>query len=143
MGKDTIDDILEKRKQAEKAAPPPENQEDKFFSILVGEGLQENFLELQFRDGLRTCFSYTDLMWFNYSPEDGLDLEFGGFLISIRGRGLAPKLFNGLKGKRVAWVKEADHEMQDHKDNDTYIEAITITPPKDFTEGPEAEQPQG
>ncbi len=137
MGKDTIDEILEKRKQAEKPAVPlEENQEDKFFSILVGDGLQENFLELQFRDGLRTCFSYTDLIWFNLSPEDGLDLDFGGFLISIKGRGLGTKLFHGIKQKRVAWVKESDVEMQDHKDNETFIESLTITPPKGFAEEP-------
>ena len=137
MAPETIDDIL-KRKQSEKTAAPPspeaDKQEDKFFSILVGEGVQENFLELQFRDGVRTCLSYTDLMWFNYSPDEGLDLEFGGFLISIKGRGLMPKLFNGIKQKRVAWLKESDVELQNHKDNETFIETITITPPKGFTE---------
>jgi hypothetical protein len=39
-----------------------------------------------------------------------------------------------VKGKRVAWVKEADSNLQDHKDNDCFIEEISITPPKGFTE---------
>lgn len=130
---DKIDEILKARQAAEKPAElTPDG--DKFFSILIGEGMQENFLELQFRNGLQTCFSYTDLLWFNHDPESGsLDLEFGGFLITIKGRGLRP-LFQGIKNKRVAWVREAESELQDHKDNETYVEEITITPPKGFTE---------
>lgn len=130
---DKIDEILKARQAAEKPAEVTPDG-DKFFSILIGEGMQENFLELQFRNGLQTCFSYTDLLWFNHDPESGsLDLEFGGFLITIKGRGLRP-LFQGIKNKRVAWVREAASELQDHKDNETYVEEITITPPKGFTE---------
>ena len=134
---DKIDEILKARQAAEKPAElTPDG--DKFFSILIGEGMQENFLELQFRNGLQTCFSYTDLIWFNHDPESGcIDLAFGGFLVTIKGRGLQP-IFTGIKQKRVAWVKEADSEMQDHKDNDSFVEEIVITPPKDFT--PEAEE---
>ncbi len=133
MGQDSIDKVLQERRAA--AAPAPAEAEgEKFFSILVGETMQEHFLELQFRIGLKTCFSYTDLMWFNYDPEAGcIDLEFGGFLVTLKGRGLGDKLFNGLKQKRVAWVKESDSEMQDHKGNETFIEEITITPPKSET----------
>lgn len=137
MASDTIDEIL-KRKQAEKSAAPvafqTEKQEDKFFSILVGEGMQEHFFELQTTDGLRTCFSYSDIIWIVYDPDNGLNIEFGGYLVTIEGRGLVPKLFEGIKQKRVAWVKEADHELQNHDENSTFISKITITPPKGFTE---------
>lgn len=135
MAQDRIDEILEqKRRKADKPADASLQPDgDKFFSILVGDGMQEHFLELQFSNGLQTCFSYTDLIWFNHDPESGcIDLAFGGFLVTIKGRGLQP-LFVGIKQKRVAWVKESDSEMQDHKDNDTFIEEIVITPPKDFT----------
>ena len=132
MATDSIDRILEQRKLTENPAPV---EGDKFFSILVGEAIQEHFLELQFRSGLRTCFSYTDLLWFNFDPEAGcIDLEIGGFLITVKGRGLAPELFNGIKSKRVAWVKECDSVMQDNKSNSVFISDITITPPKGFTE---------
>jgi hypothetical protein len=128
---DKIDEILLKR-QEEQA--PSQAAADKFFSILNVEGMQENFLELQFKNGLQTCFNYNDLLWFNHDPESGcIDLEFGGFLITVKGRGLRP-VFSGIKSKRVAWIKEADTEMQDHKDNETFVEEITITPPKGFTE---------
>ncbi|SRR6266436_3940079 len=133
MGQDSIDKVLQERRAAATPAPA-EAEGDKFFSILVGEAVQEHFLELQFRIGLKTCFSYTDLMWFNYDPEAGcIDLEFGGFLVTLKGRGLGERLFQGLKQKRVAWVKESDSEMQDHKANETFIEEITITPPKGET----------
>ena len=143
MAQDKIDEILEqKRKKADApSAGAPQSEGDKFFSILVGDGMLEHFLELQFSNGLQTCFSYTDLIWFNHDPESGcIDLAFGGFLVTIKGRGLQP-LFTGIKQKRVAWVKEADSEMQDHKDNDSFIEEIVITPPKDFTPD-EEEAPQ-
>jgi hypothetical protein len=130
MGQDSIDRVLETKRPAapEQAA---ETDADKFYSVLGGDGLQEHFLELRFRNGLRTCFSYTDLMWFNYDPEAGcIDLEFGGFLLTLKGRGLGDALFNGIKQKRVAWVKEADVEMQDHSGNKSFIKEITITPPE-------------
>src|SRR3989442_729100 len=107
---DAVTRILEARREKEKpvAAETATEEADKFFSVLVGETSQEHFLELQFRNGLRTCFSYTDLLWFNFDPEANcIDLEIGGYLITIKGRGLCPKLFNGLKNKRVSWVKEA------------------------------------
>lgn len=135
---DKIDEILKARQTATSPAPVTDN-DDKFFSILVGEGMQEHFLELQFQNGLQTCFSYSDLLWFNHDPESGcIDLEFGGFLVTVKGRGLRP-LFHGVKGKRVAWVKEADTDLQDHKDNESFVESITITPPKGFSEEEAAE----
>ncbi|MBL9177218.1 MAG: hypothetical protein JNM65_04080 [Verrucomicrobiaceae bacterium] len=135
---DKIDEILKARQAAEKPLPQTEGS-DKFFSILVGEGIQEHFLELQFQNGLQTCFSYSDLLWFNHDPESGcIDMEFGGFLVTVKGRGLRP-LFNGIKGKRVAWVKEADSELQDHQENESFVESISITPPKGFSEEETAE----
>lgn len=128
----TIDEIL-KKGPGLAAKPADEGQADKFYSILLGEGLHESFLELQFRDGSSTCFPYKDLSWFNHNPESGIDLDFSGFQVIIRGRGLAPKLWNGIKQMRVAWVKEADDEMQDHKGNDCFIEEISIRPPDGFT----------
>jgi hypothetical protein len=131
MGQEAIDKVLEARRAAVTLATTAA-EGDKFYSILVGEGLQEHFLELQFRIGLKTCFSYTDLQWFNYDPDAGcIDLEFGGFLVTLKGRGLGDRLFHGLKQKRVAWVKEADTDMQDHKGNETFIEEIGITPPRE------------
>ena len=135
MAHNAIDAILEQRRQAEKP-PAGDTQavEDKFFGILVGEGFQENFLELRFRDGLQLCLSYMDLSWFHFVPDEHcIDLEFGGFLVSIKGRGLVPKMFQELKRKRVAWIKEADSELQDHKDNDTFVEEIVVVPPNTFT----------
>lgn len=136
---DTIDEILKARQAADKPAESSPDG-DKFFSVLLGEGAQENFLELRFRNGLQTCFSYTDLLWFNHDPEAGcIDLEFGGFLVTVKGRGLRT-LFNGIKGKRVAWVMEADTALQDHKENESFISDISITPPKGFTEEEPAEE---
>lgn len=130
MGNETIDKILEAKRQAASPQTETEKQEDKFFSVLGGEGVHEDFLELRMRTGNLVCFSYSDLLWFNYDPQAGcIDLEIGGFLINIKGRGLVPKLWQGIKSKRVAWIKEADTEMQDHKDNESFIEGILITPP--------------
>ena len=125
MATDSIDKVLAARRGSTPSAPDAEA--DKFYSILIGEGLQEHYLELKIRDGLRICLSYTDLMWFSYDPEGPkIDLEFGGIFVTIKGRGLGDKLFNGIKQKRVAWIKEADTEMQDHPGNATFIEEITF-----------------
>lgn len=141
-----IDELMQKRRAQEQAAAavsqPLESEEsagDKFFSILVGEGTEEKYLELQSKEGLHTCFSYANLLWFAYDPEDGILLEFNGYSVHIQGRGLYPKLMNGLKQKRVAWIKEADSEMQDHKGNETFVSGISITPPESWSsENPSA-----
>lgn len=138
---DQIDEILKKRQGAEKPADD-KPQADKFFSILAGDAIQTDFLEFQFANGVQTCFNYQGLHWFNYDPEAGfLDLEFNGYRVAVKGRGLRP-LFDGVKNKRVAWVKEADTEMQDHKENESFVEELTITPPKVFEdeEEPAAEK---
>jgi len=138
MSGSKIDEILKEREGKSKASVHRLSEakgEDKFFSIIAGEGMEENFLELRFKSGMSTCFSYSDLMWFNHDPEAGcLDLEFGGFLVTVEGRGLCPELFNGIKQKRVAWVKEADSDMQDHEGNTTYVASILLTPPKSESE---------
>jgi hypothetical protein len=137
MAQDSIDRVLASKQPATTAEPAEEG--DQFYSKLVGEGVTEHFLELRFRTGMRTCFSYSDLIWFNYDPEGGfMDLEFGGYLVTVKGRGLGDALFNGVRQKRVAWVKEADVEMQDHPGNKLFIQEITITPP---STGEEGEQP--
>jgi len=135
MAQSAVEKILAERKPA-LAAVPDEKPEDKFFSILGADGLEEQYLELQFRTGMRTCFNYEDLLWFSFEPEAGyIDLEFGGYMVAIKGRGLGQRLFEAIKKRRVAWVKEADSEMQDHKGNDCFIEEITIEPPESKSGG--------
>ena len=127
MAQDSIDKVLASRKEA--SQPVAEVEGEKFFSILVGDGDEENYLELKMRDGLRICLSYTDLSWFSYDQEKDIakiDLEFGEIFVTIKGRGLGEALFNGIKQKRVAWIKEADTEMQDHPGNKVFIEEITF-----------------
>lgn len=130
-----IDEILRSRNPVTPAAEESDAQEDKFFSVLIGEAIEENFMELRFRDGSKTCFPYQSLTWFNFSPEEGIDLDFNGYMVSIKGRGFDPKLWNGIKQKRVAWVKEADVELQDNKANEAFVSEITITPPETSEEG--------
>lgn len=123
---DSIDKILQQKKLTEGEASA-ENESDKFYSVLLGEGLQENFFETRFREGDVVCFSYNDLMFFDYDPEEGrISLEFGGYSVVIRGSGLHPKLFQAIKSKRVAWVKESDTPMQKHQGNETFIEDIDL-----------------
>jgi hypothetical protein len=140
---DAIQKILESRRPAAPAAEQPATGDDadKFFSILVGDAIDELFLELRFNTGMRSCFAYNDLAWFNYDPESStIDLEFGGYLITIKGRGLGERLFDGLKRKRVSYVKEKDVEFEDHKGNAVFIESISITPP---SSGEAEEQAEG
>lgn len=108
-----------------------------FFLVLRGEGVSEAFLELRFRNGAQLCFPYDHMGWFSYSPDDGtIDFDFDGFLVTIKGRGLVPKLFDSIKARRVAWVREADTELQDSKDFECFIEAITVLEPLADDEAP-------
>ena len=50
MSDSKIDEILEARKRKEGGA---KEEGDQFFSVLSGDGLEENFLEIRFRNGLR------------------------------------------------------------------------------------------
>lgn len=126
MGQDSIDKVLAAKRVA--AVPAIEGEADKFYSILVGEGMQEHYLEFRLRTGLRVCLSYTDLSWFTYAPEGPqIDLEFGGIAVRVKGRGLGDALFNGIKQKRVGWIKVADLEMQDHPENKVFVEEITFS----------------
>jgi hypothetical protein len=94
------------------------------------------------QDGLRMCLSYTDLSWFSYDPDDArIDLEFGTIFVTIKGRGLGGALWDGIKHKRVAWIKEADTKMQDHPGNEVYVEEIVFITPKDASKD-EAESPE-
>jgi hypothetical protein len=131
MSEAKINEILESRR---KAAPASAENAGKFYSILNGEGLAGNFLEFQFRNGMRTAFNYNDLQWYSWDPESGsLDLEFGGIMVTIKGRGLYEELFRAIKERKAAWIKEADSpEMQDHDGNSAFIEEITILPPDNF-----------
>lgn len=130
MSRAAIDRILAERGNTSSTPPGNEaEQEEKFFSILSADGLNEEFLELRMRNGDITCFSYNDLNWFHWDAEENcIDLDFGSAMVIVKGRGLVPKLFQGIKWKRVAWVREADSEMQDHKGVDAYISEIKIFP---------------
>jgi hypothetical protein len=108
---------------------PSESSGSKFYQVMRVDGL-EHFLEIRFRDGIRTAFAYEKLGWFNYSPETNmLDLDFMGTTVSIEGRGLMD-LFQSLKARRVSWVKEADTELEDNDTNSCFVKEITILPPE-------------
>ena len=110
-----------------------EEDQRKFYSTLSSESYEENFLEIRFKNGLKTCFAYSDLNWFHYDVDDGVvDLEFGGFQVSIEGRGLGDKFFQAIKSKRMAWVKEADSDFQDNSDCEIYIKTILVGVPEGF-----------
>ena len=136
MAQDSIDKVLAARKPAQEISS--EGEVDKFYSVLGGEGLQEHYLELRLRDGLRICLSYTDLMWFSFDPEGPkLDLEFGGIFATIKGRGLGEASFSGIQQKRAPWTTEADTEMQAHNGTKVFIEEITFLTKQDEATPPE------
>lgn len=145
MSQNAIDQILEQRRKAEAAASQSapgeststseEYKEEQFYSLLVAAGLEENYIEFRFRDGLSLSFPYRLIEWFQHEPDDGITIEFGRCMITIRGRGLKPKLYNGLKQHKVAWVKEADSNFEDQVHFETFIEELIVTPAEGFSFG--------
>src|SRR5450432_4186031 len=98
---EAIDKVLESRRQ-QAAQPPKESEDDKFYSFLGADVVDDPFLELRFRDGFKLCLPYRDVVWFSYDPKGPeIKLDFGSTTISIKGRGLDGEFFNGLKQKRI------------------------------------------
>jgi hypothetical protein len=129
MEKNSIDKVLESRRQA--AEPPAAKVEegDRFYSILGGDVIDDPFLEFRFRDGFKLSLPYRDVIWISYHPkEPEIKVDFGTVAISIIGRGLDGELFEGIKNKRVVWIKECDSEMQDNDTNKVFIEEISFEP---------------
>lgn len=123
MSVNNIDAILSANK-------PEEESGSRFYQLMRIENA-EHYLELRFRDGIRTAFGYDKLGWFNYAPDlSVLDLDFMGTTVSIEGRGLS-ELFQMLKAKKVSWIKEADIDLEDNDTNTIFIKEITILPPPD------------
>ncbi len=131
MAQDSIDKVLEsRRQQAAQPAAPKEGEGDKFFSLLGGDVVDDPFLEFRFRDGLKLCFPYRDIVWFSHDPKTpAIQIDFGTMIINIKGRGLDGELYAGIKSRRVVWIKEADSDMQDHDKNPVFIEDIGFESP--------------
>ena len=136
---DSIDKILEAGRQKAATTPVPAAAEaDKFFSLLGGDVVDDPFLEFRFHDGFKLCLAYHDVVWMSYDPKrPKIEMDFGSTTIVIEGRGLDGELFDGLKSKRVMWIKEADREMQDHDGNKVFIKNIGFKSP-DEAEAPPA-----
>lgn len=129
---DTVESILAaRREEAQKReadALAATAADDRFYSVIRAEGLTEEFFELRFRNGTRTCLSFRELSWFNYDQEESvIEMGFGLFIVQLKGRGLVPRLFDSIKARRVAWLKEADAELVDTPEFETFIESISIT----------------
>ncbi len=134
MPQDSIDKVLESRRQQATPSPAAKEEDgDRFYSVFGGDVVNDPFLELRFRDGLKLCLPYRDVVWLSYDPETpkigaNIKIDFGSTTICIKGRGLDGELFEGLKQKRVVWIKEADSEMQDHDKNKVFIDDIGFEP---------------
>ena len=114
-----LDRILKERGPNEE-----ETSGNKFYQQLTGN-LEESFLEFRLKNGMFICFPYHDISNFNYDPDGLIAIEFSGVSVGIFGRGLQP-LYVAIKGKKASWIKEADSKMEDHKDNDCYVEEIVF-----------------
>lgn len=120
---DPIGKILASRQPA---GAEGEQKGDKFYGLLLGDGVAPAFLDVRLRSGGRLGIDYTNLDWLYYDPEAGtIELEFGSVALSVRGRGLA-KIYESFLRRRVEWIKEADSELQDSKENETYISDIVV-----------------
>lgn len=121
----TLDAILASGKQSEDPG-------SRFYQLMRVDNA-EHFLELRFRDGIKTAFAYDKLNWVNFAPAQSmLDMDFMGTMVSLEGRGLTD-LFQALKSKKISWIKEADTDLEDNDTNTVFVKQIVITPPaEDF-----------
>lgn len=137
----TIDSILAAHRQKhQQEETPPDDAPEQFFCIVKVEGMTTDFLEIRFRNGAIFFLNYSELSFFNYSPAGIIDMIFGGFRVEIHGRGLAPKLVEAIKAKRVAWVREADADMEEGMDYKSFVREIFVEFPQGFGEEEEGGQ---
>lgn len=127
---------LNNRHQEEE--PEEDSEARKYFSVLKIEGVTTDFLELRFRNGAAFFLSYSELDYFNYDPSGVIDMICGSFTVEIHGRNLR-RLLDAIKGKKVAWIREADKEAEDVPENESFIASIYVQLPKGFGE---EEEPQ-
>jgi hypothetical protein len=91
------------------------------FGYLRGIRERADAVELRFRNGNSTWFSYNLLGNWQYNPSEGLLLKFGGdlvYLVLIRGSNLDRPLADtntnlttsGLQRHRIVWMREMQEE---------------------------------
>lgn len=130
--------LAEHKKRHQEEEPEEDSEAGKYFSVLKIEGVTTDFLELRFRNGAAFFLSYSELDYFNYDPSGVIDMICGSFTVEIHGRNLR-RLLDAIKGKKVAWIREADKEAEDVPENESFIANIYVQLPKGFGE---QEEPQ-
>lgn len=106
-----------------------ETIEGKFYGSLVGNNLEPKYFEARFKDGTLFSLKYEELNWFFYYPSQNcIELNFGSTGIGLRiiGRGLNEGLYAAIQQRRVLWIREADTEWEDNKENETFIQEIQV-----------------
>lgn len=84
------------------------------FGLLRGIRERAIMLELRRKDGVVEAFPYTYLSHARFDPSDGIELHFGGKVVTIKGRNLGAevrpnvRLFDAILRHRVPFVQEAD-----------------------------------
>ena len=84
------------------------------FGLLRGVQDRSLMLELRLANGNSMAFSYSYLMQATCDPSQGIELQFSGKKVSIRGSHLNTeirpniRLYEAILRHRVPWVQEAD-----------------------------------
>lgn len=128
----SVDSILAEHRKKHQQEEPEEDA-GKYFSVLKIEGVTTDFLELRFRNGAAFFMSYSELDYFNYDPSGVIDMICGSFSVEIHGRNLR-RLLDAIKGKKVAWIREADKEAEDNAELENFISNIYVSLPEGFGE---------
>lgn len=79
-------------------------------------------LDLRFKDGNATALSYAYLVAVRFNPSEGLELEFTGHRVTLKGRGLS-RLYRGLLAHVVGHVQEVD-ELADRAEENPKPTAV-------------------
>ncbi|MEZ0295281.1 MAG: hypothetical protein ACAI35_02390, partial [Candidatus Methylacidiphilales bacterium] len=93
MQTESIEQLLA-RKRAEKGEAPPSEAKSPFYSQQPVEWPLPLWLEVRLRNGTFISFDAKDFSWISFDPDGSfLDLHIEGFGVTIKGKGLYPKLY--------------------------------------------------
>ncbi|MCB1694073.1 MAG: hypothetical protein KDI19_14985 [Pseudomonadales bacterium] len=119
------------------APPVPDGQREEesvgTFGYLRGVRDRSLMLELRFKDGSITAFSYALLDRASFDPSEGIRLRFPGQEVRLVGRflndaaGGAVRLFEAITRHRVVWVQEVSRaDSMEAQDGVPIVDAILL-----------------
>jgi hypothetical protein len=85
----------------------PAEDDGRCYSIVSADRMRKLALELRYLTGDGKALAYSYLVSIDWSPSEGIKMDFSGNAVEIRGRNLRA-IFDAAVAQRLAYVREMD-----------------------------------